>query len=189
MVCQAAVGPRSCCRLGRQILVSSLPDIRPLAIRVGPGRCLAVDDASDPQLARPVLLVLYSFFIVRPLIVRPPQEIARRSRARLYRPDSRIGQMRMRLSGDRRSQMHVHAIVSIGSGRLGSLGRSLWPRGPQPQALVAHSVNASPVCARPLPGAHWVRGPLALSGSQPSVRPRAVFPPRPDLVASAGVPM
>ena len=34
IVCYEAVGPNSCCRLGRPILAASLPDIRPLAIRV-----------------------------------------------------------------------------------------------------------------------------------------------------------
>ena len=34
LVCHEGVGPSSRCRLGRSILAASLPDIRPLAIRV-----------------------------------------------------------------------------------------------------------------------------------------------------------
>ena len=65
-VCHEAVGLSSRCRLGRPILAASLPD---KATR-DPSRpsCLAADDASDPQLERPVL---------SPVIVRPPQGIVR----------------------------------------------------------------------------------------------------------------
>ena len=53
------------CRLCLQpILAASLPDIRPLAIQAG----LTSDDASEPHIERPVLL-LYSLFIVGPFLV------------------------------------------------------------------------------------------------------------------------
>ena len=69
---------------------------------------LAADDASDPQLARPVLLRYWVllYFIVWPLLVLPPQG---RARGQLYRPDSRhqLPSLQLLMSShycDRRSQ-------------------------------------------------------------------------------------
>ena len=118
MVCHDAVGPNSRCRLGQPILAGSLPDWPGHKATRDPSRpgCLSADDASDPQLASPVLL-LCSPFIVLPLLARPSQGIARVPRGRQERSDSpswcplpsRIGLMQMRMSGDRRSQGSVHA--------------------------------------------------------------------------------
>ena len=76
MVCHEEVGLSIRCRRGWLILAARLPDIRLAALATcDPSRTgsLAADDASDPQLARRVLM---PYFIVWPLLVLPPHGMA-----------------------------------------------------------------------------------------------------------------
>ena len=136
MVCHEAVGPSSRCRLGRPILAASLPDTRDPS---RPG-CPAADDASDPQLECPVL-ILYS-----PFIVRPSQGIVSGPCGRYKRPDSqsplpsRIDLMRMLLSGDLRSQGRVHARSPESESRSGAAKQPLH-RPPRPHLLSGSSLS------------------------------------------------
>ena len=206
MVCHEAVGPSSRCRLGRPILAASLPDTRDPS---RPG-CPAADDASDPQLECPVL-ILYS-----PFIVRPSQGVVSGPRGRYKRPDSQsplptqvpslIDLMRMLLSGDLRSQGRVHARSPESESRSGAAKQPLR-RPPRPHLLsaVASAVSAAarpllavshcrtceprrPICGRfrrSLPGAPCVTTVTTGSHPKPSV---LVVLSSPDLVAGAGVP-
>ena len=177
--CHEAVGPSSRCRLGWPILAANLPTIRQFE-SARPGS-LATDNASYPQLAGPVLL-LYSPFILQPLLVLPQQG---GPRCRPYRPDSRcplpsrIGLMQMQLSGhssDLRSQGGVHALPLSRSSA--SSACCLGPVSAALSSLKGHGQTSTRThCHRETSlGHHW----------QPALS-SAVVLPRLDLVAGAGV--